>query len=208
MLLSDEPPKQLLIVGSHLSRLAIIYFSQTGTTHQIATAVAEGANQFKPGSCQLHRITGSEIVNGRFINEACLAMIDEADAICFGSPTYMGGPAAQFKAFADASSERWETQRWSGKAASGFTVGINPGGDQLATLQYFSVLAAQQGMVWVGLDKPQDQQLDNWNTQGTQLGFSAYVTGDTISESDVATAQYLGERIVKVGGSLSTIRNT
>ena len=191
-----------------MSRLAIIYFSQTGTTHQIASAVAEGANLFSPGSCQLHRITGSEIVNGRFVNEECLAMIDEADAVCFGSPTYMGGPAAQFKAFADASSERWEAQRWAGKAVSGFTVGVNPGGDQLATLQYFSVLAAQHGMVWVGLDIPQSPQLDDWNTQGTQLGFSAYVTGESISESDVATARYLGERIVKVGGSLSALRGT
>src|SRR4029077_994413 len=33
--------------------------------------------------------------------------ITEADAIIFGTPTYMGGPSAQFKVFSDASSDVW-----------------------------------------------------------------------------------------------------
>ncbi|XUJ34422.1 flavodoxin family protein [Bradyrhizobium japonicum] len=57
----------------------------------------------------------------------------------------MGGPAAQFKAFADASSYRWSQQRWADKIAAGFTTGACAGGDQLHTLTYFTILAAQHG---------------------------------------------------------------
>ena len=187
-----------------MSRLAIIYFSQTGTTHQVACALRDGAVACEDVSCALHRIEGSEIVNGRFVNEACLELVDQADAVCFGSPTYMGGPAAQFKAFADASSDRWETQQWQGKAVAGFTVGTSPGGDQLSTLQYFSVLAAQHGMIWVGLDIPSNQNSATWNTQGTQLGFSGHITGDTINEADCVTARYLGARLTSIIQRLTT----
>ena len=33
--------------------------------------------------------------------------LNAADAIIFGSPTYMGGPSWQFKKFADTSSKPW-----------------------------------------------------------------------------------------------------
>ena len=85
------------------------YFSISGTTEKLAHAVARGANGMADiAPC---RITGDDIVSGRFQNETLLETIDRADAIAFGSPTYMGGPAAQFKAFADASSDRWSEQR-------------------------------------------------------------------------------------------------
>jgi len=37
--------------------------------------------------------------------------------MAFGSPTYMGGPAAQFKAFADATGDRWAARTWANKVA-------------------------------------------------------------------------------------------
>jgi multimeric flavodoxin WrbA len=40
-------------------------------------------------------------------NDAVLQQLDSSDAIIFGSPTFMGGPAAQFKAFADATVAKW-----------------------------------------------------------------------------------------------------
>jgi len=185
-----------------MSHVAIIYFSQTGTTDQIAKAISDGASSVDNCVCHMHSISGSEIVEGRFVNEHVMEIIDDADAVCFGSPTYMGGPAAQFKAFADASSDRWEEQQWAGKIASGFTVGTSPGGDQLCTLQYFSVLAAQHGMLWLGLDIPENHNSDTWNSQGTQLGFSGCVQSSLISDSDKLTANYLGQRLVKVSQQL------
>ncbi|MBB4382753.1 flavodoxin family protein [Bradyrhizobium sp. SBR1B] len=126
--------------------LAIVYFSISGTTETLAHAVARGADGI--AHVALCRITGDDIVSGRFQNESLLNTIDRASAVAFGSPTYMGGAAAQFKAFADASSDRWTQQRWANKFAAGFTTGALAGGDQLHTLTYFSILAAQHGMLW------------------------------------------------------------
>ena len=50
----------------------------------------------------------------------------------------MGGPAAQFKAFADATGERWYRGAWRDKLAAGFTVSSGPSGDKLNTLNIFS----------------------------------------------------------------------
>ena len=63
----------------------------------------------------------------------------------------MGGPSAQFEAFADATSEIWCKQGWEDKIAAGFTCGSATNGDQGSTLQYFVTLANQRGMVWFGL---------------------------------------------------------
>jgi len=177
--------------------LAIVYFSHTGTTHQLAKAIKSGALKHPTMSCVMHRVSGDEIVKGRFINEECLNSIDAADAVCFGSPTYMGGPAAQFKAFADASSERWDSQSWAGKLAAGFTTGTSAGGDQLSTLQYFTVLAAQHGMLWMNLDIPKNHNPARWNTLGTQLGFAGFIQNETLSEADATTASYLGNRLAE-----------
>src|SRR5690242_12708164 len=132
--------------------LAIVYFSISGTTEKLAHAVTRGADGM--ADVALCRITGDDIVSGHFQNERLFETIDRAHAVAFGSPTYMGGPAAQFKGFADASSYRRSQQRWADKIAAGFTTGACAGGDQLHTLTYFTILAAQHGMLWCGLDIP------------------------------------------------------
>ncbi|MDE5459918.1 flavodoxin family protein [Bradyrhizobium sp. CSS354] len=176
--------------------LAIIYFSISGTTETLAHALARGAD----GKAQvtLCRITGGDIVSGRFQNESLLETIDRADAVAFGSPTYMGGPAAQFKAFADASSDRWSRQQWANKIAAGFTTGACAGGDQLHTLSYFSILAAQHGMLWCGLDIPGGEDPSGRNRLGSQLGLASHLVDSSLPQSDLTTAEYLGQRLAKM----------
>ena len=62
----------------------------------------------------------------------------------------MGGPSAQFKQFADATSKAWFTQKWKDKIAAGFTNSATMNGDKFSTIQYFVTLSMQHGMVWVG----------------------------------------------------------
>jgi len=184
-------------------RIAIIYFSETGTTHNIAQEVSNGCTSVSGVEAKTLRLDGQDIINGRLQKTTALEMVDVSDAVIFGSPTYMGGPAAQFKAFADATSDRWDNQRWAGKIAAGFTVGSNPNGDQLATLQYFSILASQHGMIWLGLDIPGGYDNLGRNAMGSQLGMAAHCLNETISEADIATANYLGERVAKTRLKLS-----
>ena len=178
-----------------MTKIAIIFHSASGTTAQLANAIANGVQEVSGCQAVIHEILGRDILEGRFRNEALLAQLDTADALIFGAPTYMGSASAQFKAFADATSERWETQRWRNKLAAGFTVGSNPNGDQGHTMQYFSILASQHGMLWVGLDIPGGYDADGRNRQGLQLGMSAHTTQPKVPAADLATATYLGKRI-------------
>src|SRR5882672_7358216 len=133
--------------------VSVICFSGSGHTTKLAEAVTKGAASVAGVKTNLIAISGDDINKGRYSNDAVFAQLDASDAIIFGSPTYMGGPAAQFKAFADATGERWYQRKWADKIAAGFTVSGGPSGDKLSTLQYFFTLAMQHGMVWLGLNE-------------------------------------------------------
>jgi multimeric flavodoxin WrbA len=75
---------------------------------------------------------------------------DAADAIIFGSPTYMGTVSWQFKKFADASSKPWFSQKWKDKVGAAFTNSATMNGDKLSTLHYLFTLGMQHSMIWVG----------------------------------------------------------
>lgn len=177
-----------------MPRITIVFHTVTGHTAQTARAIGEGVADAgaEPVLLAIH---GRDIVEGRYDNPAVLSAVDGASAVVFGAPTFMGGPSAQFKAFADASSDRWERQLWRNKLAAGFTTGTAPNGDQAGTLQYFVVLAAQHGMLWVSIDKPCGVDPGAPNTFGVQLGFAAAVGSAGVAQADLRTARYLGARV-------------
>lgn len=182
---------------ANVKRLGIVYFSSTEVTHALADAVGAGAAADGDVEVINHHIYGSEIVEGRFKNDELFQSLQTCDGIVFGSPTYMGGPAAQFKAFADASSHIWTRQDWSGKVAAGFTCGSAPNGDQSSTLMYLITFANQHGMLWVGLDSAFGFVDHGVNRLGCQKGLVAYVDQGDINPKDLETAQYLGQRVVR-----------
>nr|WP_238718072.1 flavodoxin family protein [Petrachloros mirabilis] len=140
------------------------------------------------------RIHGSQIKEGRWRDDNYMQHLQAADAIIFGSPTYMGTVAAQFKAFADHSSEIWIQQAWKDKLAGGFTHGSALSGDKLNTLIYFSVLAAQQAMVWVNpgdIDCTARQSDDGVNRMGSYLG----VMGQSPMDFERGPALHPGDRL-------------
>ncbi|HCM0913499.1 TPA: flavodoxin family protein [Vibrio parahaemolyticus] len=196
-----------------MSKIAIIYFSKTDVTSQLARAIAAGVEQQgikQQGECEIlsHRIEGSEIIEGRFVNPNLMDELAECDAIIFGSPTYMGSVAAQFKAFADASSESWYNQKWANKVAAGFTSGGALNGDQSCTLQYLQTFAYQHGMMWVGLDKISNSGEQNLNRYGVQSGIVAQGEDGKLHSSDIATAEYLGKRVAALVSKLSATSAT
>ncbi len=179
--------------------VVVVYHSVTGTTESLAQSIAVGINSVDGATATIFKIDDDQLESGRFPSELHAAQLDKADAIVFGSPTFMGGPSAQFKAFADASSDHWEEQRWANKLAAGFTVGSNYSGDQLATIQYLSILAGQHGMLWVGIDSPGgDQGIPN--RLGAQGGVIAHSPDATIHPQDATLARYLGERVARLAG--------
>ncbi len=183
---------------ANLRTVAIVYHSGYGHTARQAEAVAAGVRSVEGTDALL---VPTDQVDAQW--EALTA----ADALVFGSPTYMGGVSAPFKAFMDASSKVWASQGWKDKLAAGFTNSASHSGDKLNTLIQLSVFAAQHGMVWVSLGlmpgnnsstgSPQDL-----NRLGSFLGAMAQSNADAPPElappdADLRTAQSLGARVAE-----------
>jgi hypothetical protein len=87
-------------------------------------------------------------------------VLDAADAIVFGCPTYMGSGSAALKAFMEETIQpQFLEQRWKDKLVAGFTNSAGMSGDKLLALQQLSGFAAQHGMIWITLG-----QLPGWQT--------------------------------------------
>jgi NAD(P)H dehydrogenase (quinone) len=180
-----------------MKTVSIVYFSGTGHTAQMAEAVLRGATGLAGVTAQALPIRPEDIVNGKFANEALLEQLTASDAIVFGSPTYMGSVAAQFKAFADATGGIWYQRKWADKLASGFTHSGSPSGDKLSALQYLSLFAAQHGMIWIGnLEITAPSTGDTTiNRVGSYLGVMGAGRDDKVDAGDLVTAERLGARV-------------
>jgi NAD(P)H dehydrogenase (quinone) len=180
--------------------VSIIYFSGTGHTTKLAEAVQKGAAAVAGVKTNLIAISGDDIVKGRYHNDAVFAQLDASDAIIFGSPTYMGGPAAQFKAFADATAGKWFAGAWRDKLAAGFTVSSGPSGDKLSTLHYFFTLAMQLGLVWIGLPElpMNDQGINRLSSYSGVMAQAGQEPTDVApNAADKLTGELLGRRVAQ-----------
>lgn len=184
-----------------MSHIAVIYHSGYGHTKKQAEAVHAGAAEIEAGA-QLLAIDAE----GN-LNETDWASLHAADAIIFGSPTYMGSVSWQFKKFADASSKPWFAQSWKDKIAAGFTNSATLNGDKHSTLHYMVTLAMQHGMIWVGTgmlpNNTKAAQRNDLNHLGSSVGAMAQSPSDASPEEgplpgDLETARQFGQRIAQL----------
>jgi len=179
-------------------KIAIAYHSGNGHTEVLAQSVQAGAKS-----------AGAEVsmVTVETMDDAKWAVLDEADAIVFGSPTYMGSASGQFHSFAQTTNKRWGRQAWKDKLGSGFTISACKAGDKDTTLGYFATLGAQHGMIWVSLGLLPGWHLsheseDDLNRLGYFNGAAGTLLGDLPAEdvhkADIATAEYLGGRVAQM----------
>lgn len=181
-----------------MTKIVVLYHSGYGHTQKQAEAVRDGAKSVN--STEVSLISVGEVDDN-------WDMLGAADAIIFGSPTYMGSVSAQFKEFMDKSSKVWFELGWKDKLAAGFTNSSSLSGDKLATLQALSILAAQHGMVWVSLGLPAGNNSstgspEDLNRIGSYLGAMAQSNADQgpedgPSQSDLRTAKHLGQRVAE-----------
>ena len=177
-----------------MSKIVIVYHSGYGHTRKIAEAVAEGS-----GAALLAIDAEGNLPDGGW------EQLNAADAIVFGSPTYMGSVSWQFKKFADASSKPWFTQQWKNKLAAGFTNSATMNGDKLSTLHYMFTLSMQHSMVWVGTGMmPANSKAAQRNDINYIGSFSGLMTVspsdasvDEIPAGDLATAKVFGQRVAE-----------
>lgn len=180
-----------------MSQIVVVYHSGYGHTQRIAQEAAAGAD------AELLAIDA----DGN-LPEGGWEQLAAADAIVFGTPTYMGGPSWQFKKFADASSKAWFTRAWQDKFFAGFSVSASLNGDKGQTLAYLNTLAAQHGGLWISLGMmPANTQAatrNDVNNLGGSVGLLVQAPSDAgadkIPQGDVDTARKFGERVAAVVG--------
>jgi len=172
-----------------MSNIVVAFHSGYGNTAKLADAVSTGIASVDGAVARPIRVADKAVAWSDF---------DDADAIVFGAPTYMGSLSAPFKAFMDAtSSEIWMQQRWRGKWAAGFTNSAWPSGDKMLSLLQLVAFAGQHGMLWAGLDLFAGEGEDAPNRIGSWIGAMARSPHGSAgpSRGDLAAAEHLGRRV-------------
>lgn len=129
-------------------RLAVVYYSATGSVHALADAVAAGAREVG-AEVRLRRVpelAGEDAIDANpawrtyvdatrnTVAEATLDDLEWADAYAFGTPTRFGLPAAQLKQFLDRTGSQWQAGVFVGKPVTAFTSAQNQHGGQESTI--------------------------------------------------------------------------
>ena len=179
-----------------------VYHSGYGHTSVVAEAVNAGV-----GSVEGVKAT---LIDASTLNSPEVegfAALDNAAAMIFGSPTYMGSASAVFKAFMEASSSRWLEQCWVNKMAAGFANSAAMNGDKQNTLIEFMTFAMQHGMVWTGLGQMPGNNHSGGsendpNRLGASIGLMTQANADeggdvAPPQSDRQTATAFGVRVAE-----------
>lgn len=182
-----------------MTSVVIVFHSGYGHTERLARAVAQGV-----GGVAGIGVDSIAIDRLGDVPDDAWGRLGAADAILFGSPTYMGGPSWQFKKFADASSRIWAAQGWKDKLAAGFTNSGSMNGDKASTLSWFVTFAMQHGMVWAGTGmmpaNTRQARRDDVNYLGAFTGLMAQSPADASAaeaptQGDLDTGALFGGRM-------------
>ena len=176
--------------------IVIPFFSKSGHTKRVAEAICEGVNTSTSRGC---------LIDISQMTDESWLTLEQAGGVIFGSPTFMGSAAGEYKLFLDETARRefWTGGKFVDKMAAGFTVATYPSGDKLNTIIQLSIYAAQHGMIWVnntGLGCKVTNDPEEFNEWGCWLGFMATSIADKtklISDTDVLGAKKFGLRFAK-----------
>ncbi|OAR26910.1 NAD(P)H:quinone oxidoreductase, type IV [Streptomyces sp. ERV7] len=194
------------------AKVAVIYYSSTGNVHQLAKAIAEGAE--KAGAeVRLRRVpelapdaaidanpAWREHVEAvkDVVEVATLDDLEWANAYAFGSPTRYGNIAAQLKQFIDTTGGLWSKGILSDKPATGFTSAHNRhGGNESTTLALYNTFHHWGSLIVApGYTDPVV-----YGAGGNPYG-TAHFGSDAVSDETLVAARYQGERLATITARL------
>lgn len=194
-----------------MTKVAIIYYSSTGTNHTMAEAAAEGARE-AGAETRVRLVTETAPDAAIDSNPAWRAFADKmkgeprashddmewADAVIFGTPTRFGNVSAQLKTFIDSLGGLWFQGKLAGKVYAGFTSAQNANGGQEATLLSLYVSFYHFGGV---VAAPGYAEPLVFAAGGNPYGPSV-TTKAPPTELDIAHAKLLGRHVTKIAAKL------
>lgn len=190
-------------------RLAVIYYSATGTNYQLARAAEEAAKE-AGAETRLRKVRElapaaaidsnpawrANVEATQDIPEASLDDLDWADALLFGSPTRFGNVASQLKQFIDTTGGLWFKGKLANKVVAGFTSAQNPHGGQESTLLAMYNTFYHWGCILVppGYNDP-----SVFAAGGNPYGVSASAATDgKVAPEALEAVRYMARRVTQV----------
>ncbi|MFB9236473.1 NAD(P)H:quinone oxidoreductase [Plantactinospora siamensis] len=192
-------------------KVAVVYYSSTGTVHALAQAVAEGAAS-TGAEVRLRR--AAELAPAEAIDQnpswrrhadatasVPVAQLDDlawADAYAFGTPTRFGTPAAQLKQFIDQAGGLWREGVLADKPATAFTSAYNRHGGSEATILALGNVFYHWGAVII----PPGYTDDTVYAAGGNPYGTVAAGGDGADTAALSAARFQGERLARFAGRL------
>jgi len=201
------------------TRVAVIYYSATGTVHRLAEAVAEGAEQagaevrlrqvpelFPEMVISQNQHWGKHRSETQDGPEASLEDLAWADGFALGTPTRFGNVAAQLKLFMDQAGELWEQGKLVNKVGTAFTASQTAHGGQESTILALNNTLYHWGAIILPLGYTVSEV---FNGGGNPYGAS-FVTEGGIhggpGEHALTVARAQGRRLAQVAGMIASGR--
>jgi NAD(P)H dehydrogenase (quinone) len=198
-----------------MANVAVIYYSSTGHVHQLARAVAAGAEE-AGAAVRLLRAPSSPrsghplqdawnehyVATKDTVREATNDDLEWADGYAFGTPTRYGLPTAQLKQFIDQTGPLWAAGKLADKVVTSFTSAQNTHGGQESTILALNNAFYHWGSIIVppGYTDPLLYEAGG-NPYGT-----SYPSGGDIAQIPEAVrraAHYQGRRLAEYAARLT-----
>ncbi len=195
-------------------KVAVIYYSATGTVHALAEALADGADSV---GAEVRLRRAAELApdstidrNPRWrqhtdatasVPEAAVDDLAWAHAFAFGTPTRFGAPAAQLKQFIDRTAALWREGVLADKPVTAFTSAFHRHGGNEATILSLGNVFYHWGALIVppGFTDPAVYAAGG-NPYGTS--FVSGPTGDGPDAAALEAARYQGRRLARITARL------
>ncbi|MBO3741450.1 NAD(P)H:quinone oxidoreductase [Actinoplanes flavus] len=187
-------------------KVAVIYYSSTGTVHALAQAIVEGATS---AGAEVRLRRAAELARDDAIDQnpmwrrhadatasipvAELEDLAWADAYAFGTPTRFGTPAAQLKQFIDQAGGLWRDGVLADKPATAFTSAYNRHGGSEATILALSNVFYHWGAVII---PPGFTDTTVYAAGGNPYGTVA-TGGEGADAAALEAARYQGRRLAQ-----------
>ncbi|MGI8508474.1 MAG: NAD(P)H:quinone oxidoreductase [Gemmatimonadaceae bacterium] len=188
---------------------AVIYYSATGTTYELARAIEEGAKS-TGAEVRLRKVKelapdeaiatnqgwAAHRLETQHVPEATLADLEWADAIIFGTPTRYGLPSAQLKQFIDSSGPLWAQGKLVSKFGSSFTSAATVHGGQETTIVALNNTFYHWGCIIVPPGYADPIQFQAGNPYGTSFASN----NGAAKPDDVprAAGRFQGKRVAEI----------
>ena len=190
-------------------KIAVIYYSATGTTYNLAKAVEEGAKsagaevrfrkvkELAPDEAiNSNKEWAEHVKNTKNIQEATLDDLEWADGIILGSPTRYGLPSSQLKQFIDLTGPLWANGKLINKITSSFASASTPHGGQETTITAINNTFYHWGSIIVGLGYVEPSQFEAGNPYG--VSFTSNNGKLDPDETALTAARLQGKRVAEI----------